>query len=204
MPLLDYLRGFAPKAQSAFVRRAYTRELVGELSFTGAGRSFGSFSDSQDELDRVRPGQTTLSRYNEYDIERPLAILGVERNVLRGLVRTLAGVAINHTTIRDYTGDTVDAVDDDGETVDATMATTRLAEQCAADAMVGCEGGTEAYLRLAVSFDTRDFEPDPNNGVYADLAVDLAPGLLTEYRFARFLAAAQVGTQHQCGNKADV
>ncbi|MBX2850457.1 MAG: MFS transporter [Phycisphaeraceae bacterium] len=34
MPLLDYLRGFAPQAQSAFVRRAYMRELTGELSFT--------------------------------------------------------------------------------------------------------------------------------------------------------------------------
>lgn len=34
MPLLDYLRGFAPQVQSAFVRRAYTRELIGELSFT--------------------------------------------------------------------------------------------------------------------------------------------------------------------------
>lgn len=34
MPVLNYLRDFAPKAQSAFVRRAYTRELTGELSFT--------------------------------------------------------------------------------------------------------------------------------------------------------------------------
>lgn len=34
MPLLNYLRDFAPRAQSAFVRRAYTRELVGEVSFT--------------------------------------------------------------------------------------------------------------------------------------------------------------------------
>ncbi|MEM9348133.1 MAG: MFS transporter [Planctomycetota bacterium] len=34
MPVLSYLRSFAPKAQPAFVRRAYTRELVGELSFT--------------------------------------------------------------------------------------------------------------------------------------------------------------------------
>lgn len=34
MPVLNYLRDFAPKAQSAFVRRAYTRELAGELSFT--------------------------------------------------------------------------------------------------------------------------------------------------------------------------
>lgn len=34
MPLLNYLRGFAPAAQPAFVRRAYARELVGEVGFT--------------------------------------------------------------------------------------------------------------------------------------------------------------------------
>lgn len=34
MPVFSYLRGFAPKAQPAFVRRAYARELVGEVSFT--------------------------------------------------------------------------------------------------------------------------------------------------------------------------
>eukprot|EP00752_Nemacystus_decipiens_P014542 g12951.t1 len=34
MPVLNYFRDFAPKAQSAFVRRAYTRELTGEVSFT--------------------------------------------------------------------------------------------------------------------------------------------------------------------------
>ena len=34
MPVFSYLRDFAPKAQSVFVRRAYTRELVGELAFT--------------------------------------------------------------------------------------------------------------------------------------------------------------------------
>jgi len=34
MPILNYLRDFAPAAQPAFVRRAYARELVGEMSFT--------------------------------------------------------------------------------------------------------------------------------------------------------------------------
>lgn len=34
MPVLNYLRDFAPGAQSAFVRRAYARELTGELAFT--------------------------------------------------------------------------------------------------------------------------------------------------------------------------
>lgn len=34
MPVLKYLRSFAPEAHSPFVRRAYTRELIGELSFT--------------------------------------------------------------------------------------------------------------------------------------------------------------------------
>ena len=32
--VVNYLRDFAPKAQSRFVRRAYTRELTGEMSFT--------------------------------------------------------------------------------------------------------------------------------------------------------------------------
>jgi len=34
MPVLNYLREFAPKAQSAFVRRTYARELFGEISFS--------------------------------------------------------------------------------------------------------------------------------------------------------------------------
>lgn len=34
MPVLNYFRDFAPGAQPAFVRRAYARELTGELSFT--------------------------------------------------------------------------------------------------------------------------------------------------------------------------
>ena len=34
MPVLNYFRDFAPKAQPAFVRKAYARELIGELSFT--------------------------------------------------------------------------------------------------------------------------------------------------------------------------
>jgi MFS family permease len=34
MPVLSYLRDFAPTAQSAFVRRAYARELTGEISLT--------------------------------------------------------------------------------------------------------------------------------------------------------------------------
>jgi MFS family permease len=34
MPIVNYFREFAPRAQSAFVRRAYARELVGEMSFT--------------------------------------------------------------------------------------------------------------------------------------------------------------------------
>lgn len=36
MPVLSYLRDFAPRAQPAFVRRAYAHELVGEMSFTFA------------------------------------------------------------------------------------------------------------------------------------------------------------------------
>ena len=163
----------------------------GELSFRGAGQQFSKFSDYQRELDRVRPDGTTLSRYDEYDNERPIVILGVERSFFRNQLRVLLGGAGNYTNIRDYSGKTVVATDATGVEVDAVMGKTRLAEECEAERLIGCHGGLETYLRLAVSIDTRDFEPDPNSGVFADVALDLAPGVVSTYRFARLLLSAR-------------
>lgn len=166
-------------------------DAVGDLTFTGAGRDFKKFATYRDALEELRPDGTALTRYDEYDLERPLTIFGVERTFFRGLVRALVGAAINHVTIRDYSGETVSAIDADGRALDATMGTSRLAEQCATGELVGCDGGHESYLRFAVSYDTRDFEPDPNSGVYADLSLDVGPGVFSKYRFVRFLAAAR-------------
>src|SRR5262249_42766742 len=67
-----------------------------------------------------------------------------------------------------------------------------LSEDCARGLLVGCNGGRDNVLRLGVAYDTRDFEPDPNSGVYVDLAVNLGTVALgSEYTYARALFAAR-------------
>jgi len=53
---------------------------------------------------------------------------------------------------------------------------TKLAEDCAAHVIVG--RGRDDYLRLGISYDTRDYEPDLNRGVFIDAEVDLRTAAL--------------------------
>src|SRR6185295_8086187 len=105
-----------------------------------------------------------------------------ERSFWGRRVRVLAGVGLGYARIRDYTGKQVDAVDDTGAAVKATEATTRLREAAAAGKIVGFAGGRDHFVRAGVSYDTRDFEPDPNRGVFADVEIDAGSGLIgSEY-----------------------
>ena len=164
-------------------------DAMAPLTFTGAGQSYAQWADYDAALQPLRNDGTTLSRYNDFDMQRPFLVLGLERTFLRGLVRPLLGVGFSYTTIDDYTGETVTARLPDGD-VEAPMGPTLLREQCDAGAVIGCDGGFDNIIRLGVSFDTRDFEPDPNRGIYADLAFDWStPALGSDYNYVRFLAA---------------
>jgi len=158
------------------------------LTFTGAGRDYDAFGDYKDALDAVRPDGTTLAHYNDFDLIRPIALMSVERTYLRGLLRPLVGFGFTYAHIDDYTGETVEAAGD----VDAVMGTTLLREQCDLGVVVGCDGGWDNTLRFGLSFDTRDFEPDPNRGIFADAALDLGTRVLgSDYDYARFLVSAR-------------
>jgi outer membrane protein assembly factor BamA len=98
------------------------------------------------------------------------------------------GLGFTYHRIRDYTGRLVPALAPDGQSVDAPLAPTRLYEDCAAARIVGCNGGWDNFLRFGLSFDTRDFEPDPNHGVFIDAALDLGTSVLgSRYGWTRFL-----------------
>jgi outer membrane protein assembly factor BamA len=109
-----------------------------------------------------------------------------------GKVRPFLGLGFSYVDLRDYTGRSVDAVDPSGRTVSAREAETMLAADCAAGVVVGCGGGFDNVLRLAISYDTRDFEPDPNAGIYAELSNELSMKALgTDYPYARVLASVR-------------
>jgi outer membrane protein assembly factor BamA len=161
---------------------------MGRLSFSGSAQSYRRYADYQAALDTIVAGQTR-ARYDSYRLAQPLLLLSVERPLLRGLLRPMLGLGFSHSDIENYAGQRV-SVDVDGDEVRATQGPTRLSEDCAAGVITGCRGGYSNYLRLGIAFDTRDFEPDPNRGVFIDLALDLGTRLLgSGYDWARVMLA---------------
>ena len=161
------------------------------LRFPGSPSSYGSYADYAAAQQQIVGGET-YAKYDQYDLLRPLFLASVERLFADDRIRVLGGVGLSYARIRDYTGRSVDAIDSTGTATTAPEATTRLAADCAAGRLVGCSGGRDDYLRLGVSYDTRDFEPDPNRGVFLDLAIDAGTVALgSQYDYLRVLAAAR-------------
>jgi hypothetical protein len=145
------------------------------LSFPGApGVKYSRMSDYQRAINAVQPDGTTYALYNYYGIHRPLLQIGAERLLLGGVLRPFFGFNFSYANLTDYTGRPTDAKAANGSTVQAPEAPTLFASDCAAGIIVGCHGGWDNVLRLALSLDTRDFEPDPNSGVYAEFSNEIA------------------------------
>ena len=149
------------------------------LSFPGSAQTFTRYADYQKALDGVTPQGTTWHRYDQYLLARPLWLASIERTLFHGLIRPMIGVGFNYYAITRYGG--------------GADASTRLDEDCAPPArIVGCAGGWDNFLRAGLSFDTRDFEPDPKRGVFADLALDHGTRLLgSRYTWTRGMLAAR-------------
>lgn len=160
-------------------------ERAQNLRFSGdPSRTYSSFATYQDALERTRPDGTTYQLYDQILLERPFSVLAVERSLLGGILRSQFGMTISHANIHDYTGSRADN--------GAIQASTRFAEDCAAKVIVGCNGGWDNTVRAALAFDTRDFEPDPNRGIYADLAADFGTQALgSEFLYSRVMLAVR-------------
>jgi hypothetical protein len=171
-----------------------TRSMA-PLSFPGApGRTFAKMSDYTNAASAIQANGTTYARYNLYDFQRPVMQLALERNLLGGVLRSLVGANISYVKLHDYTGELVPtgAQDSSGHTLHAPEAQTLLAADCASGRLLGCGGGWDNVLRLALSIDTRDFEPDPNSGVYAELSGEYGTKALgSQYQYMRLMLSVR-------------
>ncbi|MBA3376580.1 MAG: BamA/TamA family outer membrane protein [Actinobacteria bacterium] len=161
---------------------------LGRLSFPGSGERYASQSAYTDALRRVQPDSTAFTRENQYILERPKATATLERDFFGGVVRGFVGLSVAYASVRQWTGESIKADDPaTGRTdLDAREAPTRLDRDCAAGLVVGCGGGFDNTLKLGVAYDTRDFEPDPNSGVFVELSGELSGKYtLSEYDWAR-------------------
>jgi hypothetical protein len=92
-------------------------------------------------------------KYFHYGYDRPQGQVILERSFWGTRLRALYGVNAQYEGITRY---------------DAPGTTTKLGIDCAAGAASGCAGGWNNTLRAGLAFDTRDFDPDPNSGLFVD------------------------------------
>lgn len=152
------------------------------LGFTGSPRTFKHFDDYQAALDAPDSLGQTRNRYDQYLMVQPLLLLSLQRSVLGGLVWPLVGLGFSNT-----------GVFDDYRSKGPNIAPTRLQQDCAAGVIHGCDGGWNNFFRLGVALDTRDYEPDPNRGLFVDAALDVGSRVLgSGYEWARFMLAPRV------------
>ncbi|MDB5213078.1 MAG: surface antigen [Myxococcaceae bacterium] len=147
---------------------------LGRLTFPGSTERFSSQSDLSDAERRVQPDGTAFTRFDQYILERPKVNATLERDFFGGVVRGLVGISAGYASVRQWTGAIVKGDTSTASDVDAREAPTRLDRDCAAGLVVGCSGGVDNTLKLGIAYDTRDFEPDPNSGVFVELTGELS------------------------------
>lgn len=150
------------------------------------GRTYGRFADFVRAIHQVDAKGGTYASYGQYGYLNPLWRARLERELLGGRVRVQGGVEVGWVRITDATGTVVNGANPDGSARLATSLPTRLREDCDAGRLVGCNGGWNNLLKLGVTYDTRDYEPDPNEGVFAELTAEASTRYLgSQFDFQR-------------------
>jgi outer membrane protein assembly factor BamA len=182
-------------AANYFGRGAAT---LGPLGFPGSPTKFTSSDAYTNALQALEPNHVVPGRnvvyslYNKYSYEDPAWKVAVERDLFGGLFRVQMGFTGTHVRIVDYSEETVMAALG-GQSVDATEAPTRLRADCDARAILGCQGGWNNTLKLGIAFDTRDYEPDPTSGVFADVTAEISNRAFgSDFDYARVTASPRV------------
>jgi len=150
------------------------RASMQAFNFPGApGQFFHTYDGYQNAL-RQDVNGFAYTKYHQYETRQSTFGATVERDTFGGIVRPLVGIAVRYTDIRDFTGSDVDAEDSSGDDVTAIEQPTRMHTDCQAGVITGCRGGFDNVLKLGVSLDTLDFEPDPYSGVLAQIVTELS------------------------------
>jgi outer membrane protein assembly factor BamA len=133
---------------------------LGDLRYPGSFRSFTDFNEYADARDRVTTDLKTWSRYDAYRKRQLGLVANLHYDLLRGRLRALAGLQLSRLDVEDYSGLWRDG---------GVQQETRLAEQSRQGLIRGFDGGWNNLVRLGVTYDTRDFEPDPSSGILAQI-----------------------------------
>ncbi len=164
-----------------------------------------TFNEYQEAGLYKRPGDAGQApfvsdrKYNRYEMENPNANFSSERSFFGGTVRLVAGTRLSRQIVRAFDGQSTVARDplfgdrflpDGLNTV--PFGTTLLTEEAKAGRITGLNGGYVNTIRVGAVYDTRDFEPDPNSGVFLEATHERAMKAIgSQYDFNRNFASGR-------------
>ncbi|MCZ8342673.1 MAG: DUF5982 domain-containing protein [Leptospira sp.] len=165
----------------------------------------GTFNDYMEAGLYKRPGDAgqapfvSDAKYNRYEMENPNANLSAEKSLFGGTVRLVAGTRLSKQIIRTFDGKSTVAKDPifgDQFLPDALntvpYGTTLLTEEAQAGRIRGINGGYVNTVRAGVVYDTRDFEPDPNSGLFFEATHERSMRAIgSQFEFNRNLASGR-------------
>lgn len=150
------------------------------LTYPGSTRAFGSYRDYKNALDETVNG-TTYSHYDEFKYNKVAVRGAAEYDLVGGLLRPLVGFQVAHVWVSDYSGQVSGNV---------VQQSTHLQDDCNSGRAIGCKGGYDVYVKLGMTFDTRDFEPDPRKGVILSTISEFSPKFLgSSFNYGRWTTA---------------
>ena len=151
-----------------------------------AGKQYSKMSDYDKTLaDVSNTNGTTNFYYNYYKYQLPTFYTNLGLDVFKfwgGILRTSFGFLFRWSHVTDYSGQTVKV---DGKTYTAND--TKLKDDITNGRIFGLGSSWNNTLKVAIGFDSRDYEPNPHRGVFTDFVAEVIPQFLGSntnyYRF---------------------
>ncbi len=145
----------------------------------------------------------TDQKFNRYDLEVPQVNLSAENSFFGGLVRLVVGTKLSNNIVRRYDGTLQKASDPfwrdtpfefaNQGNIPTINGKTKVTEDYERGKIKGINGGYVNILRLGIVYDTRDFEPDPSRGIFAELTHERSSKALgSDFEFNRTLGSVRV------------
>jgi outer membrane protein assembly factor BamA len=169
---------FRLRANMGFIRLLYDNYFgIGDESYRPLAGNYPIMQDSLSYLENKGNGQgLTYNRYYNYTKKLIYERVTLERELV-GNFKFLLGNGIGKYDIITFDGKATDL-----KNGTFTQGTTLISQ----DKPLGYTGGLTNYISLGIVYDSRDFEPDPNRGLFTDLTYEIYTKYLgSDYEFQR-------------------
>jgi hypothetical protein len=191
-----------PEAQYWGIGRSTLNDLEFTDKGTGQNRKFNRLNDYEKNLARLDANRRTDLHYNNLVQREQLYNLLGERVFAGGKGRFMFGYEALFTSFSSFNGKIVDgALDTDGNEVQAVHNQTLIDKQIADGTwerfnLSGFNNNDDymftSMLAGALIWDTRDFEPDPSEGVFLQYSHEYsAPWLGSNFNFNKLMIQGQ-------------